>query len=131
MGRGGSFHGHGRGDYGRRSHGGAPSGGDRRGNGSHPECQICGKVGHITVKCWYRTDKSFQDEHPSMALASTSSYKVNPNWYSDTGTTDHITSDLDRVAVRGQYKGNDMVQVSNGAGLKIMHVGSICWFLFY
>jgi hypothetical protein len=76
-------------------------------------------------------DKSFQDEHPSAALASTSSYKVDPNWYSDTGTTDHITSDLDRVAVRDQYKGNDMVQVSNGAGLEIMHVGSACWFLFY
>jgi hypothetical protein len=26
--------------------------------------------------------------------------------------------------VRDQYQGNDMVQVSNGAGLKIMHVGS-------
>jgi hypothetical protein len=117
---------HGRGDcvHGGRSRGGAPSHGDRRGNNPHPECQICGRVGHTSVKCWYRMNESFQDEHPSAALVSTSSYKVDPNWYSDTGATDHITSDLDCLTVRDQYQGNDMLQVGNGADLKIMHVGS-------
>ena len=38
-----------------------------------------------------RTDQSYQDETRSVALAATSSYKIDPNWYSDTGTTDHIT----------------------------------------
>jgi hypothetical protein len=113
-----------RGGRGGQSRGGAPSHGERRGNNPRPECQICGRVSHTAVKCWYRMDESFQDEHPSAALASTSSYKVDPNWYSDTGATDHITSDLDRLTVRDQYQGNGMVQVGNGAGLKIMHVGS-------
>jgi histone deacetylase 1/2 len=41
----------------------------------------------------------------------------------DTGATDHITSDLDRLAVREAYNGNDRVHVGNGAGLPISHVG--------
>jgi hypothetical protein len=69
-------------------------------------------------------DESYQDEAPSAALSSTCSYKVDPNWYIDTGATDHITSDLDRLTMREPYHGNDMVQVSNGAGLNIMHIGS-------
>jgi hypothetical protein len=126
MGHGGSSHGHGHGDHGHggRSRGGAPSCSDSRGNNSRPECQICGKIGHTAIKCWYRMDESFQDENPSVALASTSSYKVDPNWYSDTGATDHITSDLDHLVMRDQYQGKDMVQVGNGVGLKIGHVGS-------
>ena len=28
-------------------------------------------------------DESYQDEPPSAALSATSSYKINPNWYSD------------------------------------------------
>jgi hypothetical protein len=31
---------------------------------------------------------------------------------------------MDHLAVHDQYQGNDMVQVGNGAGLKIMHIGS-------
>jgi hypothetical protein len=126
MGHGGSSHGRGHGDHGHggQSRGGAPSCSDSRGNNSRPECQICGKIGHTAIKCWYRMDESFQDENPSVALASTSSYKVDPNWYSDTGATDHITSDLDHLVMRDQYQGKDMVQVGNGVGLKIGHVGS-------
>jgi histone deacetylase 1/2 len=41
----------------------------------------------------------------------------------DTGATDHITSDLDRLAIRNAYNGNDCVHVGNGAGLHISHVG--------
>jgi hypothetical protein len=126
VGCGGSSRYHGHGDHGRggRSRGGAPSRGDHHGNGLRPECQICGKVGHTTIKCWYRMYDSVEDEHPSATLVSISSYKVDPNWYSDTGATDHITSDLDRLAVHAQYQGDDMVQVGNREGLKIMHAGS-------
>ena len=58
-------------------------------------------------------DESYQNEPPSAALAATSSYKIDPNWYSDTGTTDHITSDLDRLAVREYYHGGEQVEVGN------------------
>lgn len=56
-------------------------------------------------------------------MAATSSYKVDTNWYNDMGATDHITSDLDRLAVRDQYYGGDSVKVGNGAGLEILHTG--------
>lgn len=62
-------------------------------------------------------DDSYQEEPPSAAMAATSSYKIDLNWYSDTGTTDHITSDLDRLAVRERYQRGEQVHVGNGAGL--------------
>jgi hypothetical protein len=69
-------------------------------------------------------DESYTDEQPSAAVAATSSYQVDSNWYSDTGAMDHITRDLDCLAMREQYHGGDKVQVGNGAGLQIMHTGS-------
>jgi hypothetical protein len=62
-------------------------------------------------------DESYQEEGSAATLAYSSSYKMDPNWYNDTGTTYHITSDIDRLAMREQYHGGDMVQVGNGAGL--------------
>ncbi|KAK4433482.1 hypothetical protein Salat_1110500 [Sesamum alatum] len=97
--------------------------GARRGNNSRSPCQICGKTSHTAVTCWYRMDKSYQTEQPSAAMATSSSYKIDPNWYNDTGATDHITSDLDRLALRDRYHGDEQVQVGNGAGLQILHIG--------
>lgn len=99
----GQNRGRGRPDRGRgRSRGGAPprSNGNRRGSSySRTPCQICGKEGHTAVRCWYRMDDSYNEDPPSAALASTS-YKVDSDWYTDTGATDHITSDLDRCPSR-------------------------------
>lgn len=53
----------------------------------------------------------------------TASYQVDPNWYVDTGATDHITNDLDRLTIREKYHGNDHVQVGNDTGLLIANVG--------
>jgi hypothetical protein len=116
----------GRGDRGRggRSRGSVPTRGPHRNSGSRPKCQICGKVGHTAIKYWYQMDESYQEEGPSTALASSNSYQVDPNWYSDTGAMDHIASDLDRLAKREQYHGGDTVQVGNGTGLRILHTGS-------
>jgi hypothetical protein len=74
--------------------------GHHREGDSQPECQIYGKIGHTALKCWYRMDDSYQEEGLSMALASSSSYRVDPNRYNDTDATDHIMSDLDRLAMR-------------------------------
>jgi hypothetical protein len=123
-GRGTQSSGRGRFDRGRgRSRGTAPphSNGDRR-SSSRPPCQICGKVGHTTVRCWHRMDDSYNEDPPSAAMATTSS-KVDADWYTDTGATDHITSDLDLLTFRERYHGNDQVQVGNDSGLRIMHTG--------
>ena len=68
-------------------------------------------------------DESYLDEPPSAALTTTFSYKIDPNWYNDTSTTDHITSDLDHLAVRERYHGGEQVEVDNGACLLILHTG--------
>jgi histone deacetylase 1/2 len=54
---------------------------------------------------------------------ATTSYNVEPAWYMDTGATDHITNDLDRLHIRERYNGNEQVHVGNGAGLHISHIG--------
>jgi hypothetical protein len=93
------------------------------GSNARPPCQICGKVGHTAIRCWHRNDDSYNTDSPSTAVAHTSSYTIDPNWYVDTGATDHITSDLDRLALRERYHGGEQVQVGNGAGLQILHTG--------
>jgi histone deacetylase 1/2 len=85
-------------------------------------CQICHKIGHSAIRCYNRYNHAYNDEEPS-ANAATYGYNVDPAWYMDTGATDHITSDLDRLAVREAYNGNERVHVGNGAGLHISHVG--------
>lgn len=55
--------------------------------------------------------------------ATFGSYNNDPNWYIDTGATDHLTSDLDRLSLPERYQGKDQVQVANGIGLHISHVG--------
>jgi hypothetical protein len=98
---------------------------DNRGRGSNarPPCHICGKVGHTAIRCWHRNDDIYNTDPPSTAVAHTSSYTIDPNWYVDTGATDHINNDLDRLALRERYHGGEQFQVGNGAGLQILHTG--------
>ncbi len=58
-----------------------------------------------------------------LAAAASYAYGVDSNWYMDSGAIDHITSELDKLTVRGKYKGNDQVHTANGAGMKIEHIG--------
>ncbi|KAJ0983603.1 hypothetical protein J5N97_011858 [Dioscorea zingiberensis] len=100
-------------------------GGGRNFHSSRPNCQVCGKAGHTALKCYHRFDHSYQAEESAnfAGLTTTPSYQIDPNWYMDSGATDHITSDLDRLTVKEKYGGGDQVQVGNGSGLNITHVG--------
>lgn len=122
--RGGSFSRGGRGPSRGRGRGRGPVHRNSPGAPRRPPCQICGKEGHSAIRCWHRMDASYNDDPPSANMATASSYQVDKNWYTDTGATDHITSDLDRLTMREQYHGNDIVKVGNGAGLHISHLGS-------
>jgi hypothetical protein len=55
--------------------------------------------------------------------ASTSSYGIDTNWYTDSGATDHITGELEKMAIREKYKGQEQVHNTNGAGMEISHIG--------
>ena len=123
------------------------------------QCQVCGKQGHMALKCFYRFDQSFQSplyqqqqggsqmysssDNPSVNLAALqcqSGFNNNqpgfnhnsnqsnafsdPNWFPDSGATNHITSDLSHLAIGAPYQGSEKVQIGYGAGLSIIHIGS-------
>jgi histone deacetylase 1/2 len=50
-------------------------------------------------------------------------YGVDTNWYMDTGATDHITGELEKLTVRDRYHGGDQVHTSSGSGMEINHIG--------
>lgn len=72
-------------------------------------------------------DHAFQGRHPPRRLAAMVAAHQPPSdvsWFSDTSVTHHITSDLDNLSIHRPYRGSDSVQVGNGQGLSISHVGS-------
>jgi len=41
--------------------------------------------------------------------AATTSYGTDTNWYTDTGATNHITNELEKLTMRDKYHGSDQV----------------------
>jgi histone deacetylase 1/2 len=50
-------------------------------------------------------------------------YSVDNTWYTDTGATDHITGELEKLSIRDKYNGGDQIHTTSGAGMNIKHVG--------
>lgn len=95
-----------------------------RGRNNGPRCQVCGIYRHIALHCRNRFNHAYQlEEYRGGNSVTTGSYNADTNWYIDTGATDHLTSDLDRLSMQERYHGKDQVQVANGAGLHISHIG--------
>jgi len=87
-------------------------------------CQLCGKEGHTVVRCFKRFDTNFTGPpQKSASSANTAPYGVDTNWYVDSGATDHITGDLEKLSFRDKYRGGEQVLSANGAGMTINHVG--------
>jgi hypothetical protein len=93
-----------------------------RGNGKHQICQACEKEGHIDVQCWYMFDESYDSEE-KISVAAIHAYGVDTNWYTDTGATDHITGELEKLDVRAKYNRNELVHMASGSGMNIAHIG--------
>jgi histone deacetylase 1/2 len=104
--------------------GGASRGNQGRGNGGNakPVCQACLKSGHTADRCWHRFEEDFVPEKRH-AGAAVNSYTIDNNWYTDTGATDHITGELEKLAVREKYNGPDQIHTANGACMNIRHIG--------
>lgn len=45
------------------------------------------------------------------------------NWYVDSGSTNHITAELDKMTVREKYGGREQVHAANGIGMSIKNIG--------
>ncbi|KAK1699417.1 hypothetical protein QYE76_016176 [Lolium multiflorum] len=73
-------------------------------------CQICKKDGHAASTCWWR----YADKDNNNDREVNAAYGVDTNWYSDTGATDHITGNLEKLMIRDQYHGKDKIHTANG-----------------
>uniref|UniRef100_A0A453AEN7 Uncharacterized protein n=1 Tax=Aegilops tauschii subsp. strangulata TaxID=200361 RepID=A0A453AEN7_AEGTS len=59
-----------------------------------------------------------------IAAAADMPYGVDTNWYMDTGATNHITEELEKLTMHENYRGHDQVYTAaNGAGMDISDVG--------
>ncbi|KAK1647815.1 hypothetical protein QYE76_065620 [Lolium multiflorum] len=117
----GGGHGGGRGDNsGRDAQGGG------RGRGGKSTCQICGVYGHDALRCYSRFNHAIQPESSTRTAANytnaNDSYTSDPNWYMDSGATDHMTNDIERLHVHENYKSNEQIQVANGSDDQQQHV---------
>lgn len=48
--------------------------------------------------------------------AADGSYGIDTNWYVDSGATEHIKGELEKVTIREKYRGQDQVHTANGEG---------------
>ena len=53
----------------------------------------------------------------------TPSYHVEHPWYMDTGASEHITNEVNKLSMKEPYQGTDRVHTANGSGMRIHHVG--------
>jgi histone deacetylase 1/2 len=84
-------------------------------------CQICKKEGHPADECWWRYgDDDDEDKPPKETKGA---YGVDTNWYIDTGATNHVTGQLNKLNVHEPYQGRDQVHNASGQGMDIAHIG--------
>ncbi|KAA8542387.1 hypothetical protein F0562_023477 [Nyssa sinensis] len=95
---------------------------------SRPPCQICHRSGHSVIDCYQCMNHVYKGRIPPQKLTAIAAFaSSNPpstTWISDSGASNHITSDLTNLALPNAYQGKDHVAVGNGAGLPIVHIGS-------
>jgi hypothetical protein len=104
------------------------------GSSQRPQCQICGKTGHLALDCFHRMNFAYQGRQPPAKLAAIASTNMSnainassstqSSWISDTGATDHFTPDISHIPDRHEYCGNEQVTVGNGQSLPIKHSGN-------
>ncbi|KAK1650860.1 hypothetical protein QYE76_068665 [Lolium multiflorum] len=76
------------------------------------DCQICTKHGHPASKCWWRYSDDKKNKDDREKGANLASYGVDTNWYTDTGATDHITGELNKLLVANKYHGQESVRTA-------------------
>jgi hypothetical protein len=86
-----------------------------------PPCQLCGRTNHSVFKCYKCFAPNYMGEEKSSNTAH--SYGVDSNWYADSGATDHVTGELDKLAIKDSYQGGDQIYTASGLGMHINHIG--------
>nr|XP_020177844.1 uncharacterized protein LOC109763407 [Aegilops tauschii subsp. strangulata] len=104
--------------------GGFNSNNSRRPSSSHPRprCQLCKKSGHEVMDCWHHYDENYVPDalHVAAAMREQGEDGV---WYVDSGTTDHVTNELEQLALRERYHAADQIHTASRGGMDICHIG--------
>uniref|UniRef100_A0A2N9IX43 CCHC-type domain-containing protein n=1 Tax=Fagus sylvatica TaxID=28930 RepID=A0A2N9IX43_FAGSY len=89
------------------------------GSSQRPQCQICGKTGHLALDCFHRMNFAYQGRQPPAKLAAIASTNMSnainassstqSSWISDTGATDHFTPDISHIPDCYEYCGNEQI----------------------
>ncbi|KAH9650151.1 hypothetical protein KPL70_026252 [Citrus sinensis] len=111
------------------------------------ECYNCGKKGHMKRDCWFKknstesnvaTSSSKEDsedswdaeallamEEEELALTITTPEKINyeNDWIVDSGCSNHMTGDRQKLQNYSEYKGNRVVVTADNSRLPIAHIG--------
>lgn len=93
-------------------------------------CQICGKIGHLTLDCYHIMGYAYQGKHPPtklvvMATASNAAITQEQPWLVDSVTIDHVTASFNNLDFPKPYNGVDHLTVGNGQNLPITHVSNV------
>ncbi|KAL4295800.1 hypothetical protein GQ457_12G006140 [Hibiscus cannabinus] len=127
-------------------------GGRVYGGRSRPQFQLCGRVGHLVNRCYYRFDQSYdgfysanfveeavdvhglnaestatQDLGGIVALVSGDFSPVvweDVSWFPNSGATAHLTPDAGMLHNFVPYVGAGKISVANGESIPISHVGN-------
>lgn len=83
-------------------------------------CQVCGRLGHTALVCWYRFDEEYMPEKTSTAANYSGG---DASWYADSGATDHVTGKLDKLALQEKYNDTDHIHTATGQGMDMSYVG--------
>lgn len=77
------------------------------------------------MECWHWYDENYvPEERHAAAVLREQGGEGNTVWYADFGATDHITNELEKLAIREKYFGNDQVHTAaSGGGMNIHHIG--------
>ncbi|KAL4319709.1 hypothetical protein GQ457_18G000320 [Hibiscus cannabinus] len=112
------------------------------GGRSRPQCQLCGRVGHLVNRCYYRFNQSYdgfysanfveeavetpgfssepsstQELEGSVALVSGDFSPIvceDASWFPDSGATAHLTPDAGMLHNSIPYNGAGKISVANG-----------------
>ncbi|KAG6480986.1 hypothetical protein ZIOFF_057577 [Zingiber officinale] len=138
--KGKSYHGNG----GSRPGGASKNYGDRKKFSG--ECYNCGKVGHMAKDCWSKkrfvqsntatsnSKENSEDDWDAEALMATEEKDLaltttpeqidyKNDWIVDSGCSNHMTGDKEKLQNLSQYKGARMVVTADNSRLPIAHVG--------
>jgi histone deacetylase 1/2 len=74
--------------------------------------------------CYKQFDASYIGPAQKNASSAMTSYSVDTNWYVDSGATDHVTSELEKLTICDKYGGHDQLHSASEVGMEINHIGS-------